>query len=215
MTNVTDTFTVWHLCRYDVCHWLNMQMIIWWFWFYVICVRFRILDPEINGIGWRSSGVGVRGGLWHRIPLRCIPILCQCSCGKWGVCVFTDSHMNMFNTLSIAWIDYCMFLQPEPLAEEELQRNPCANAVDSLETVLHAQSENRSVCVVYFYFLCMVLMIFSYFSLSLSGRYWRSARSMLDTVSLSYVKAERRYSAGTEAALVLGGLSMTVPRRSR
>lgn len=45
-----------------------------------------------------------------------------------------------------------MFLQPEPLAEEELQRNPCANAVDSLETVLHAQSENRSVCVFYFYF---------------------------------------------------------------
>lgn len=108
-----------------------------------------------------------------------------------------------------------MFLQPEPLAEEELQRNPCANAVSSLETVLHAQSENRSVCVVYFYFLCMVLMIFSSFSLSLSGRYWRSVRSMLDTVSLSYVKAERRYSAGTEAALSLGGLTMAIPRRSR
>ncbi|XP_048055156.1 histone deacetylase 4 [Megalobrama amblycephala] len=76
--------------------------------------------------------------------------------------------------------------EPEPLAEEELQRNPCANAVGSLETVLRVQS-----------------------------RYWRSARSMLDTVSLSYVKAERRYSAGTEAALVLDGLSMTVPRRSR
>ncbi|XP_051753283.1 histone deacetylase 7 isoform X3 [Ctenopharyngodon idella] len=76
--------------------------------------------------------------------------------------------------------------EPEPLAEEELQRNPCANAVSSLETVLHAQS-----------------------------RYWRSVRSMLDTVSLSYVKAERRYSAGTEAALSLGGLTMAIPRRSR
>ncbi|XP_067316073.1 histone deacetylase 7 isoform X1 [Pseudorasbora parva] len=75
--------------------------------------------------------------------------------------------------------------EPEPLAEEELQRIPCANAIDSLEAVLRAQS-----------------------------RYWRSASSMLKTVSLSYAKAERRYSAGTEAALVLGGLTMTVPSRS-
>ncbi|XP_056109910.1 histone deacetylase 4 isoform X2 [Rhinichthys klamathensis goyatoka] len=76
--------------------------------------------------------------------------------------------------------------EPEPLAEEELQRIPCANAIESLETVLRAQS-----------------------------RYWRSASSMLKTVSLSYVKGERRYSAGTEAALVLGGLTMKVPNRSR
>ncbi|XP_077054532.1 histone deacetylase 4 isoform X2 [Siphateles boraxobius] len=76
--------------------------------------------------------------------------------------------------------------EPEPLAEEELQRIPCANAIKSLETVLRAQI-----------------------------RYWRSASSMLKTVSLSYVKGERRYSAGTEAALVLGSLTMDVPNRSR
>ncbi|XP_039545376.1 histone deacetylase 4 [Pimephales promelas] len=68
--------------------------------------------------------------------------------------------------------------EPEPLAEEELQRIPCANAIESLETVLKAQS-----------------------------KYWRSASSMLETVSLSYVKGERTYSAGTEAALVLGARS--------
>ncbi|KAK7155484.1 hypothetical protein R3I93_010197 [Phoxinus phoxinus] len=76
--------------------------------------------------------------------------------------------------------------EPEPLSEEELLRTPCANAIASLETVLRVQS-----------------------------RYWRSANSMLKTVSLSYVKGERRYSAGTEAALVLGGLTMNVPNRSR
>ncbi|XP_056316154.1 histone deacetylase 7 isoform X2 [Danio aesculapii] len=74
--------------------------------------------------------------------------------------------------------------EPEPLSEEELLRCPCANAVCSLEKVLHVQS-----------------------------LYWRSVQSMLNTVSLSYVKAERRVSAGTEAALVLSGLNMTVPHR--
>lgn len=181
--------------------------------FYVICLRFRVLDPEINGVGWRSSGVGVRGRLWPHIPLRCISSLCQCSRGKWGVCVLTDANMN---NVGIAWIEYCLFLQPEPLAEEELQRIPCANAIDSLETVLRAQSENRSVCVGYVYFLwSWWSLVFILLSVSLSGRYWRSASSMLKTVSLSYVKGERRYSAGTEAALVLGGLTMNVPNRSR
>uniref|UniRef100_A0A8C1S171 Histone deacetylase 7b n=1 Tax=Cyprinus carpio TaxID=7962 RepID=A0A8C1S171_CYPCA len=32
-----------------------------------------------------------------------------------------------------------------PLAEEELVRKPCTNAVESLKTVLHVQSENRSM----------------------------------------------------------------------
>ncbi|XP_050968449.1 histone deacetylase 4 isoform X2 [Labeo rohita] len=76
--------------------------------------------------------------------------------------------------------------EPEPLAEMELVRKPCFNAVESLKTVLHVQS-----------------------------RYWRSVRSMVDTVSLSYVNAERRYSAGTEAALVLDGLHMSIPIISR
>lgn len=74
--------------------------------------------------------------------------------------------------------------EPEPLSEVELLRSPCANAVCSLEKVLHVQS-----------------------------LHWRSVRSMLNTVSLSYVKAERRVSAGSEAALVLSGLNMTVPHR--
>ncbi|XP_059426833.1 histone deacetylase 4 isoform X2 [Carassius carassius] len=76
--------------------------------------------------------------------------------------------------------------EPEPLAEEELVRTPCINAVESLKTVLHVQS-----------------------------RYWRSVRSMVNTVSLSYMNAERRYSAGSEAALVLDGLHMSVPSSSR
>uniref|UniRef100_A0A8C1E2E3 Histone deacetylase 7b n=3 Tax=Cyprinus carpio carpio TaxID=630221 RepID=A0A8C1E2E3_CYPCA len=75
--------------------------------------------------------------------------------------------------------------EPEPLDEKELVREPCVNAVESLKTVLHVQS-----------------------------RYWHSVRSMVDTVSLSYVNAERRYSAGREAALVLDGLHMTAPRSS-
>ncbi|XP_073708025.1 histone deacetylase 7 [Garra rufa] len=75
--------------------------------------------------------------------------------------------------------------ETEPLAEKELVRKPCINAVESLKTVLHVQS-----------------------------RYWRSVRSMVDTVSLSYVNAERRYSAGTEAALVLDNLHMTIPTRN-
>uniref|UniRef100_A0A672KBY6 Histone deacetylase 7b n=1 Tax=Sinocyclocheilus grahami TaxID=75366 RepID=A0A672KBY6_SINGR len=36
-----------------------------------------------------------------------------------------------------------------PLDEEELVRKPCINAVESLKTVLHVQSENRSVSVVH------------------------------------------------------------------
>ncbi|XP_051985922.1 histone deacetylase 5 isoform X2 [Xyrauchen texanus] len=75
--------------------------------------------------------------------------------------------------------------EPEPLAVEELQRIPCLNAVDSLKTVLHVQS-----------------------------RYWSSVRDMLDKVSLPYLKAERRYSAGSEAASALNGLTMTVSSRS-
>ncbi|XP_051562621.1 histone deacetylase 7-like isoform X2 [Myxocyprinus asiaticus] len=76
--------------------------------------------------------------------------------------------------------------EPEPLALEELQRIPCPNAVDSLKTVLRVQS-----------------------------RYWSSVRAMLDTVSLPYVKAERRYSAGSDAASALNDLTMTVSSRSR
>ncbi|XP_016400754.1 histone deacetylase 7-like [Sinocyclocheilus rhinocerous] len=75
--------------------------------------------------------------------------------------------------------------EPEPLNEEELVKKPCVNAVESLKTVLQVQS-----------------------------RYWHSVRSMVDTVSLSYVNAERRYSAGSEAALILDDLHMTVPKRS-
>uniref|UniRef100_A0A671S0M3 Histone deacetylase 7b n=1 Tax=Sinocyclocheilus anshuiensis TaxID=1608454 RepID=A0A671S0M3_9TELE len=36
-----------------------------------------------------------------------------------------------------------------PLDEEELVRKPCINAVESLKTVLHVQSKNRSVSVVH------------------------------------------------------------------
>uniref|UniRef100_A0A671LB52 Histone deacetylase 7b n=1 Tax=Sinocyclocheilus anshuiensis TaxID=1608454 RepID=A0A671LB52_9TELE len=43
--------------------------------------------------------------------------------------------------------------EPEPLNEEELVRKPCVNAVESLKTVLHVQSENRSVSIVHVYFL--------------------------------------------------------------
>ncbi|XP_016371411.1 histone deacetylase 7-like [Sinocyclocheilus rhinocerous] len=81
-----------------------------------------------------------------------------------------------------ACVSALMGNEPEPLDEEELVRKPCINAVESLKTVLHVQS-----------------------------RYWHSVRSMVNTVSLSYVNAERRYSAGSEAALVLNGLHMTVP----
>uniref|UniRef100_A0A8C2HT90 Histone deacetylase 7b n=1 Tax=Cyprinus carpio TaxID=7962 RepID=A0A8C2HT90_CYPCA len=40
-----------------------------------------------------------------------------------------------------------------PLDEKELVREPCVNAVESLKTVLHVQSENRSVGIVHVYFL--------------------------------------------------------------
>lgn len=73
--------------------------------------------------------------------------------------------------------------EPEPLAEDELLRRPCDNAVRSLEEVLAVQR-------------C----------------YWRSVRSMSETLALPHVKAERRYSAGNDAALALGGLTMTVSR---
>ncbi|XDV35640.1 hypothetical protein PO909_005542 [Leuciscus waleckii] len=49
--------------------------------------------------------------------------------------------------------------------------------------------------------------------LRFQSRYWRSASLMLKTQSFG--KGERRYSAGTEAAFVLGGLTMNVPNRSR
>ncbi|XP_052455752.1 histone deacetylase 7 isoform X1 [Carassius gibelio] len=75
--------------------------------------------------------------------------------------------------------------EPEPLDVKELMRKPCDNAVESLKTVLHVQS-----------------------------RYWYSVRSMVDTVSLSYVNAEMRYSPASEAALDLDSLHMTVPKRS-
>uniref|UniRef100_A0A672KGW4 Histone deacetylase 7b n=1 Tax=Sinocyclocheilus grahami TaxID=75366 RepID=A0A672KGW4_SINGR len=70
-----------------------------------------------------------------------------------------------------ACVSALMGNEPEPLDEEELVRKPCINAVESLKTVLHVQSENRSV--------------------------------------------SRRYSAGSEAALVLDCLHMTVPSSSR
>ncbi|XP_073726422.1 histone deacetylase 4 [Misgurnus anguillicaudatus] len=73
--------------------------------------------------------------------------------------------------------------EPEPLAEDELLRRPCDNAVKSLEEVLAVQS-----------------------------RYWDSVKSMSKTLALPHVKAERRYSAGSDAASALGGLTMTIPR---
>lgn len=73
--------------------------------------------------------------------------------------------------------------EPEPLAEEELLRRPYDHAIRSLEELLHVQSQ-----------------------------YWRSVRSMLDTVALPYVKAERRYSADSDAASAIGDLTMTVPK---
>ncbi|XP_057193828.1 histone deacetylase 7 isoform X1 [Triplophysa rosa] len=74
--------------------------------------------------------------------------------------------------------------EPEPLAEEELLRRPCDNAVRSLEELLRVQSQ-----------------------------YWGSVRSVLESVALPYVKAERRYSADSDAASAMGGLTMTVPSR--
>ncbi|XP_051567628.1 histone deacetylase 7-like isoform X2 [Myxocyprinus asiaticus] len=87
---------------------------------------------------------------------------------------------------SQACVNALVGYEPEPLAEEELLRRPCDNAVDSLETVLRVQSQ-----------------------------YWSSVRAMLDTVSLPYVKAEKRYSVGSDAASALDGLTMTVSSRSR
>lgn len=185
------------------CVSLNLETIIYRFWFCVIHLRFWMVDAEVNGACWRSSGAGVRGRLWACFPLRCVSSLCQCSSRKWGLCVFTDVHIDALNTCCM---NVCMLLQPEPLSDVELLRSPCANAVCSLEKVLHVQSENRCSC-----WFCLVFLVFclnTFFSLRLSGLYWHSVRSMLNTVSLSYVKAERRVSAGTEAALVLSGLNM-------
>ncbi|XP_043098310.1 histone deacetylase 4 isoform X2 [Puntigrus tetrazona] len=84
-----------------------------------------------------------------------------------------------------ACVSALMGNKPEP-SDKELVRKPCINAVESLRTVLQVQS-----------------------------RYWHSVRPMVNTVSMSYVNAERRYSAGREAALVLDGLHMTLPSSSR
>ncbi|KAA0713018.1 Histone deacetylase 4 [Triplophysa tibetana] len=74
--------------------------------------------------------------------------------------------------------------EPEPLTEEELLRRPCDNAVRSLEESLRVQS-----------------------------RFWGSVKSVFESVALPYVTEEQKYSADSDAASAMGGLTMTVPTR--
>lgn len=194
---------MWHLCRHVPLTVNGFGFIR----FYVKFLRFWGLDPKINGVGWRSSGVGVRGRSWPHIPLRCISSLCQCSRGKWGVCVClqmpTWTCLTQWVLLELSIVCFCSL-------SLLLRRNYRGVPVPTRSNLWRRCGVFRvriSQFVLFVYFLwSWWSFLFILLSVSLSGKYWRS---------LSYGKGERRYSAGTEAALVLDGLTMNVPNRSR